>query len=186
MWKTVACKNKTGNKNFYYTLVCDKCNKVYKERGKVVKFSNLWQNGDDDAYIKGGWHLFGGLALCPKCEESIESDFDEIDESDHSLDLKSWETWNKRNNPELVVERHRYGTKLINVVWPTLRKYKFKRFNVDSDFLNQNDKPRDVAIRAIYRGDVNSIVSSGDVEFVYFLNKEKHECESVDIFWRRK
>ena len=180
MWKTVTRTDSKGYKTYRYTIVCDRCGKTLKEHGKVATWNTIFEDFNDD--VVGGWHLFGSHALCRKCQNYINSDTFETDEP--RLDIKSFLVWKRKNNARIIEVKHRYHTEYV---WPTLKKHGFRKYNEDSDFLNMNDTPRNVAERAILRGGVpRGVRNIEDIEFVYFLNKEKHECENIDIFWRKK
>jgi hypothetical protein len=182
MWKTIVRKDSKGKKNIQYRLFCNRCKKVYKEYSQVVPFDNPI---NDDCYFNNGWYLHNGMAVCPRCQDAIDADIYD-DDYNPKLDIKNWKTWIKRNNPELVVKSNKNDSFFYNVVLPTMKKYGFKLYNEDSDYLAENDKPRDVAIRAIYRGgNLDKKVPIEAIEFVYYLTENKHECPYIDIFWRK-
>jgi hypothetical protein len=186
MWKSIVKKDSNGKKKIHYRLICNRCKRVYKEHGRVVSLQNMDMPSDDDCYLEGTWHIHNGIAVCPKCQNAIDADIYD-DEYEPKLDLKSWKTWIKGSNKKLVNLQNKDKSYFDNVVLPTMEKYGFVLYNEDCDYMMQNDKPRDVAIRAIYRGgNPENNITVEEIEFVYYITENKHECPYIDIFWRKK
>ena len=184
MWKTIIRKDSKGKKNIQYRLFCDRCKSPYKEHGQTVPFNNMADHDEFDCLNR--WDSHNGMSICPRCQDAIDADIYD-DSCNPKLDVKNWKTWIKRNNPELVVRHDKNNSFFSNVVKPTMKKQGFKLYNEDSDYLMDNDKPRDAAIRAIYRGGSPSKkVTVEKIEFVYYITDNKHECPYIDIFWRKK
>lgn len=185
MLKTIICKDGNRNHDIHYRIMCDICKKVYSEKGKVVDFDRIENLIDSDCYLDGKWFMHNGFAICPKCLNAVTSDiYDE--EYRPKLNVKSWKTWVKKCKPKTV--RFYDGNKpyFYNVVFPTMKKYGFKKYNEDSDYIMENGEPRDVVIRAIYRGGTpNKRIPIEKIEFVYYTSEYKNECPYVDIFWRK-